>query len=104
MHRVPNRRKEEFHLFGSRTSRSPLPEPFDDVDTPFLNGAEPVQLPNDLPGTRGRREIVQFHPFINGASVIVDNIFVDSLIVKPTGLPCDSNGNFLPEGSPLSPS
>jgi hypothetical protein len=56
--RVPNQRKE------NPSQASPSPEPLNDVD--------PVQP--DLPDLR-RREIIEFHPFLNGASVNVDIIF-----------------------------
>jgi Plavaka transposase len=97
MHHVPNRRKEDSFLANIRTSLSPLPEPLN-VDTPFFNEFEPVQPPNDLPGTHRQREIVELHPFLNGASVIVDTSVVS--LIKLTGLPCDSEGNFLPQGLP----
>ena len=52
--------------------------------------------PRSIPGTSRTER----HPFLNGESVT--SVVVRHLIHTTTARPCDSEGNFLPEGTPPS--
>jgi hypothetical protein len=103
VHRIPRQRIHqpqsrtpvpEQHVANDNNHPSPIPVGFEHDE----HEGELMDITDD--GTsRKRGERVRYHPLINGTPFFSVAFCCISFIVVSAGLPCDSQGNFLPEGA-----